>query len=166
MPRLPGSCSPASTTISGSVFFAAEQVRPTPLRRLDQRGNRLRGFCRQRLGQQLCGSSRISVSGGSGSASIRASAPWAAKTQATRKPARRASFNQVRPFDSGQAAGFRDRDEASARRSSLRRAFCLLCTMRTGIGEPSLSLADSKSVLPRSSRQRWRELRLAPRLVL
>ena len=145
----PGCLGPASRPAprsSGAVLpLAAKHVRPGPIRRLDQRGNRLRRFGRQRGVEQLprqpqhLGFRRQAQRLQQALGALRHKDALDAQAGAQRL------FEQVRPLDAGQAAPRSRRAAvASARRSSFRRAFCLLCTMRTGIGrETSWCCADS-----------------------
>ncbi len=98
------------------------------------------------------GRRRISVSGGRCSASSSPSDALRHKNRRDAQARAQRLFEQIRPFDTHQAAGatcapLLRAGRASARRSSFRRAFCLLSTTRTGIGNTSGCCEDCKSSL-------------------
>ena len=128
VPRLPGSCRPASTSTKGSGFaMIAEHVGPGPVRRFDQSGDGLRGFGGEGARSAISGHNEGSQSrAGRASGSSRCSAPWPQRQQSRRSPARSASVERglglrCRP---GPVAPCRA-GLASARRSSFKRRILL-----------------------------------------
>ena len=118
---------------------AVEQVRPGPVGRFDERGDRLRRFGGQGGVQEFLGQQQNFGLRRQGQRFKQLFKTLRGKDASHAQAGPQGLFDQVRPFDSGQAAPLRPRPgAASARRSSLRRAFCLLCTMRTGIGRRTI----------------------------
>ena len=157
VPRLPGSCRPARTTISGAAFSGRpRQVLPGPVRRLNQGGDRLGRLGGQRGVQQLSGQQQdlgLRRQRQAFEQMLRLPAPT--KTQSTAQAGAQRLFEQVRPFDAGQR---RRRLAAGAGRapgaapSGGNSAYSVQCEQASD-REPSCSLADSKP-FGRGERQR------------
>ena len=104
----------------------AEKMRPGPIRRLNQRRNRLRRFGRQRRSSSFFGNCRISRLRRQLELIQQPFRSLRNKDVFTRKPARRASCKEVRSLNAHKAAGAAPRKARllSALRSSFKRAFC------------------------------------------
>ena len=138
-PRLPGSCTPASTTIRGTTL----RCRSSRWAQVQSGGStRAATGCGVWVARMEASRSpghaagyRFRAAEAMSSAAFQNPAPR--RRRRTRKPARRASvmrFGPSIPARDGLRGWSRGREPASARRNSFTRAFCLLCTMRTGIG--------------------------------
>ena len=165
VPRLPGSCRPASTSTSGAAFsLAVEQVRPGPFRRLDQRGNGLRRLrCQRGVQQRLRQQQHFCFRGPAQAlqAAAQLPAPQRRSECAARRAAPPRSGSALRCQPALALRGSLASGWASARRSCFKRAFCLLCTMRTGIGRNLVVLSRFYAVRGRATAHRALPLELA-----
>ena len=133
VPRFPGSWMPASTAISATAFRRAKARGPRSSRATQRVQRRAAGIGwpgRSRAVHAASAEFRFPAELAAVPAGC--SNPCATKTQVISKPALSASSMRFGPSIPARPWPSRP-GNASASRSSLRRAFCLLCTMRTGI---------------------------------
>ena len=139
VPRLPGSCRPASTTTSGAVSCGP----PSKCAHVQSGGSTSAAIgCGVSVASaessSFLGRRRISVSRRQMQRVEQFLCALRHKNSRNAQARAQRLFQHIRPFDSHQPRAPLP-GAASARRSSFRRAFCLLSTTRTGM-EPTLGL--------------------------